>query len=285
MTLAALTLAFAGCGKDKITYLVPVKVQVNDFTITQEDFPTKDAQDVADYDGVKAITLAFYNGTTEVYKTTQLRSDNTTYTTFGEFDCTLPMGSYTMVVLGYGMGQNNEDTLTLTSPTQAEYTAGRVRETFAATQTVNINSTEAVDISATLNRIVAKVNITSTDNRPASVVALRATFSAGGMAFNPTTGLATANNGFSNTVVLQSAPGGTSGIVSYLFLASDEQTMDVTFETLGASDNVLYTKTITNVPLKRNRVTTLKGVMFTNDSSSGTFQVDTDWIEGNTINF
>ena len=202
MTLAALTLAFAGCGKDKITYLVPVKVQVNDFTITQEDFPTKDARDVADYEGVKAITLAFYNGTTEVYKTTQMRSDNTTYTTFGEFDCTLPMGSYTMVVLGYGMGQNNEDTLTLTSPTQAEYTAGRVRETFAATQTVNISSTEAVDISATLNRIVAKVNITSTDNRPASVVALRATFSAGGMAFNPTTGLATANNGFSNTVVL-----------------------------------------------------------------------------------
>ena len=285
MTLAALTLAFAGCGKDKITYLVPVKVQVNDFTITQEDFPTKDAQDVADYEGVKAITLAFYNGTTEVYKTTQMRSDNTTYTTFGEFDCTLPMGSYTMVVLGYGMGQNNEDTLTLTSPTQAEYTAGRVRETFAATQTVNISSTEAVDISATLNRIVAKVNITSTDNRPASVVALRATFSAGGMAFNPTTGLATANNGFSNTVVLQNAPGGTSGIVSYLFLATDEQTMDVTFETLDANDNVLYTKTITNVPLKRNRVTTLKGVMFTNDSSSCTFQVDIDWIEGNTINF
>lgn len=285
MTLAALTLAFAGCGKDKITYLVPVKVQVNDFTITQEDFPTKDARDVADYEGVKAITLAFYNGTTEVYKTTQMRSDNTTYTTFGEFDCTLPMGSYTMVVLGYGMGQNNEDTLTLTSPTQAEYTAGRVRETFAATQTVNINSTEAVDISATLNRIVAKVNITSTDNRPASVVALRATFSAGGMAFNPTTGLATAYSGFSNTVVLQNAPGGTSGIVSYLFLATDEQTVDVTFETLDANDNVLYTKTITNVPLKRNRVTTLKGVMFTNDSSSCTFQVDIDWIEGNTINF
>ena len=70
-----------------------------------------------------------------------------------------------------------------------------------------------------------------------------------------------------------------------MFLATDEQTVDVTFETLDANDNVLYTKTITNVPLKRNRVTTLKGVMFTNDSSSGTFQVDTDWIEGNTINF
>lgn len=177
---------------------------------------------MADYDNVKAITLAFYNGTTEVCKTTQMCSDNTTYTTFGEFDCTLPIGSYTMVVLGYGMGQNNEDTLTLTSPTQAEYTAGRVRETFVATQTVTISGTEAMDISATLNRIVAEVNITSTDNRPASVAKIRATFSAGGKALNPTTGLATANNGFSNTVVLQNVPGSTSGIVSYLFLATDE---------------------------------------------------------------
>jgi len=106
------------------------------------------------------------------------------------------------------------------------------------------------------------------------------------MAFNPTTGLATANNGFSNTVVLQNAPGGTCGILSYLFLATDEQTMDVTFETLDANDNVLYTKTITNVPLKRNRQTTLRGVMFTNSSISGSFQVETDWLSANDpINF
>lgn len=150
---------------------------------------------------------------------------------------------------------------------------------------MTINNTDAVDICATLSRIVAKVNITSTDNRPAIVAAIRATFSAGGKAFNPTTGLATDNSGSSNTVVLQNAPGGTSGIVSYLFLATDEQTLDVTFETLDASEHVLYTKTITGVRLKRNRVTTLRGVMFANDSTSGSFQVDTDWIEGNTLNF
>lgn len=314
---AAVLLAATACsnenewsGNTQVTNektMVPVTVHVSDFSVSMEDMPggatrgsgddpavtratapalTRAASAVADYDGVKAITLAFYNGATEVYKTTQLRSDNTTYTTFGEFDCSLPMGSYTMVVLGYGMGQNNEDVLTLTSPTQAEYTEGRVRETFAVTQAVNINSTNAVDISATLNRIVAKVSVSSTDNRPASVAKIRATFSGGGMAFNPTTGLATANNGFSNTVVLQNALGGTSGIVSYLFLATDEQTMDVTFETLDANDNVLYTKTITNVPLKRNRVTTLKGVMFTNSSTSGSFQVETDWLSANDpINF
>ena len=91
---------------------------------------------------------------------------------------------------------------------------------------MNINSTEAVDISATLGRIVAKVNITSTDNRPAIVAAIRATFSAGGKAFNPTTGLSTVNSGFRNTVVLQNAPGGTSGIVSYLFLVTIDEVTD-----------------------------------------------------------
>ena len=269
--------------------VVPVTVRVSDFSVSMEDMPggaTRAAQDVADYEGVKALTLAFYNGTTEAYKVTQMRSSLEEGETFGEFSLSLPMGSYTMVVLGYGVGQNNEDVLTLTSPTQAEYTEGRVRETFAVTQAVNINSTDAVDISATLNRIVANVTVRSTDNRPASVAKIRATFSGGGMAFNPTTGLATANNGFCNTVVLQNALGGTSGIVSYLFLATDEQTMDVTFETLDANDNVLYTKTITNVPLKRNRQTTLRGVMFTNSSTSGSFQVETDWLSANDpINF
>lgn len=296
---AAVLLAATACsnenewsGNTQVTNektMVPVTVHVSDFSVSMEDMPggaTRAAQDVADYEGVKEITLAFYNGTTEAYKVTQRRGSLEEGETFGEFDCSLPMGSYTMVVLGYGMGPNNEDVLTLTSPTQAEYTEGRVRETFAVTQAVNINSTDAVDISATLNRIVAQVSVSSTDNRPASVAKIRATFSGGGMAFNPTTGLATANNGFSNTVVLQNASGGTSGIASYLFLATDEQTMDVTFETLDANDNVLYTKTITNVPLKRNRQTTLRGVMFTNSSISGSFQVETDWLSANDpINF
>ncbi len=69
VSLAAICMLFAGCGKDKITYLSKVKVHVNDFSITQDEFPTKSTSDVANYEGVKAITLAFYSGTTEVYKT------------------------------------------------------------------------------------------------------------------------------------------------------------------------------------------------------------------------
>lgn len=142
-----------------------------------------------------------------------------------------------------------------------------------------------MDISTTLGRIVSQVRVYSTDPRPAGAANIRMTFSAGGKAFNPTTGQATVNNGFSNMVPVAAAVGEQNGAVSYLFLATDEQTLDVTIETLDASDNVIYTKIVSNVPLKRNRLTTLTDQMFTNSSASGSFQIETDWLEGNTINF
>ena len=50
---------------------VPVKVHVSGYAVTQDDFPaTRAAQDVNDYNGVKAITLAFYSGSTQAYTAT-----------------------------------------------------------------------------------------------------------------------------------------------------------------------------------------------------------------------
>ena len=61
----------------------------------------------------------------------------------------------------------------------------------------------------------------------------------------------------------------------------DEDTMDVTVETLDAADgNVLFSKTVSNVPLKRNRETTLTGAIYsgTGVTASG-FLVNTDWLD------
>ena len=162
--------------------LVPVHVHVNDFSIIQEDFPeTRSNPQTPTASGVKAMTLAFYNGDTEVYKTTQLKDDATQTNTFGEFECALPKGTYTMVVLGYGYFEG--DVLTLTSPTQAAYTSNRPRETFAATEAVNITTTQAVEVSTTLSRIVSRLQIVSTDGRTDDAANVRVTFSAGGKAF------------------------------------------------------------------------------------------------------
>ena len=106
-----------------------VRVHVSDFSISVEEFSegrTRAVQDVADYTNVKAVDLAFYDGDTEILKATQVKGDGT-YTTFGEFDCSLPLGTYTMVVVGRGWFDG--DVFTLTSPTEAGYTSGFTRET------------------------------------------------------------------------------------------------------------------------------------------------------------
>ncbi len=291
--MAGLVLLVAACSKESENMVnnaqmevavAPVKVHVNGFSVSQEDYPTtRAAQDVADYTGVKAVTLAFYSGSTEVYRHEQVRGALEEGETLGEFECSLPMGSYTMVVIARGQGDG--DVFTLTSPTEAAYTSDHSRETFAYTQAVNITSTSAVDVSATLNRIIAKLQVFSSDGRTANATNVRMTMSAGGKSFNPTTGLATSNTGFVNTVPISTAAGVTSNSISYLFLTGDEQTMNVTIETLDGEGNTLFSKTVNNVPFKRNRVTKLTGAMYTNEAASGAFQLETAWLTDYNGNF
>lgn len=262
--------------------LTPVHVRVDDFTITVDTIPNRDG--IPGYNGVKAVTLAFYtdNGT-EQYKVTQLRSDPTTYTTFGEFDLSLPMGSYTMVVLGYAL--YDDDELTLTSPTQAEYTVGCVRETFAATQVVNINNTNGVSLSAALDRVVAKLQVVSTDGKTANASKVRMTFSAGSKRFSPTTGLATLNTGSVSIVSIGAAVGSTSSSIGYVFLATDEQTMTITIDVLDADGQSISHKVVNNVPFQRNRNTKLTGSLYT-AGTNGSFTINTTWLEGDyEVNF
>jgi len=271
-----LVLLVAGC-KKKEESLAPIHVQINDFTVTQENI-TRDEVPIVDYTGVKAITLAFYEGTTEAYKTTQFRADASTYTTFGSFDCALRIGSYTMVVLAYG----SENEITLTSPTSAAYTADKCRETFAYTQTVNVSTTAAINLGATLDRVISKVKVQSTDIQVPEAKTVNVSFSAGGISFDPTTGLATSNTGFTNEITIGAPSGGTSNFASYIFLASDEQTVTVTIDILDEDDATLYHKEVNNVPLKRNRMTVLSGQLFSS-SSSGQFLVESGWEGGDDL--
>ena len=286
--------ASSSCSKDNelneqvVEKLVPVMVQVNDFSMSMEEISggsTRATSSVANYNGVKAITLAFYAGDTEVYKNTQLRANEDTYTTFGEFACSLPMGSYTMVVLGYG----GENAMTLSSKTCASFpSTDRVRETFVYTENVNVTNTASLALSATLSRVVAQLGVISTDGRTANAAKIRTTFSAGGQAVDPTTGLSTTNTGFSNTIegiIALGDVGTTTSIGSYIFLNSDQQTMDVTIDVLDEDDNSLSHKVVNNVPLRRNQRTMLKGSLYTSAPGSASFSVETSWLSEYKIDF
>lgn len=262
-----------------------VTVHLSNFSISQDDYPsTRATQDVSDYTGVKSLVLAFFKPDgTQVQKLTQLRSDPSTYTTFGLFSCTLPLGTYTVVALG--SGYMDGDVLTLTSPTQAAYETDFSRETFSAVGPIELSSAEAYDLQLELDRISAKLNIKSTDNRPQGIRQIRTIYTAGSKSFNPTTGLATDNLGFTITNNPSSADDQPISVISYPFLTSDEQTMDITIQTLDAQGQVVSSFLVKDVPFSRNRITTLSGSLFSTPVSTSSFQLETAWLEPVTVNF
>ena len=286
--MAAVMLLCLSCNKQVETPdsepTATVSVHVSDFTVALSDLPgagTRATEDPADYAFVGELVLAFYDADgKEVYKTSQSKSSTATDASFGEFSFQLPVGNYTMVAIGRDVGTN--DAFSLTSPVQAAYTSERVRETFCAVQPVVIASTAAVSLSVTLNRVVTKLVVESTDNQPAGVAKIRTTYGAGSKGFNPTTGLALDNNGFSLNNSVNATPGTTLAIKNYAFLAADEQEIDITLEVLDEKGGVLSTRVIPNVPFRRNRQTTLRGQLF---SSKGTFYLETTWLPGVEVDF
>ena len=280
LLLAALIM-FVSCKKSEKEAIV--RLHVNNFEVTQDDISTRDEVPIASVTNIEAVTLAFYTDAgAEQYKVTQLKDDATTYTTFGDFECSLPMGSYTMVVLGYKTKEGSP--FVLTGPTQASFTGNYAYETFVNTQAVNITNTSAVTLTATLNRIVTMLQVVSTDNRPEEAASIRMTVSAGSKSFNPTTGLATDDLGFNNTVAFSGAAGSTSNNGAYFFLATDEETMDVTIDILNASGSSISHKFISDVSFKRNRRSILTGSLY--DAGAGSdFTVETDWLPDLNIGF
>ena len=256
----------------------PVCVQVNEFSVSMEDIPsTRAAESPVSCESVKAITLAFYDANgVEAYKETQVKSDGNN-STFGQFSFNLPVGSYTLVAIGYNYFDGDE--FSLTSPTTAAYISDKVRDTFCATQSVSIEDVAPLNLSVTLNRINTKLTIFSTDKRPMGAVYVRTTYGTASKGFSPSTGLATDANGFTVVNEYNNEVGQTVSVGNYAFLSTDEQSMAITLEVLDANNNVICTKALTNVPLKRNRNTVLRGQLFTPSSVSSTsFTIETEWL-------
>lgn len=282
---AAMLLLLTSCNQEEDNKtLVPIHVNTNGFNVTQEDFePTRAATTADNYTNINAIILAFYQGNTEIKRISQLRDAMAEGENFGEFNLYLPIGKYTMVVVAYSTNENSP--FTLTSLTEAAFTGLRVKDTFVATQTVNVTNGNPLALSATLNRIVSQLTVTSTDGKAPNADKLRMTLSGGSKGFNPSTGLATDNLGFDNAVTITKDAGQVTSSATMLFLAEDTQNIDVTIDVLDAKDQVITHRVIANVPFKRDRVTLITGPLYSSSTTVSPIQLNADWLPTVTITF
>ena len=113
----------------------------------------------AGYNDVNAITLAFYSGSTEVEKVTQLKSDGSTYTTFGDFSLSLPKTSEDVpfkrnrkTILTGPMYTN--EALSGAFQVETAWIDAHNANTFLCYGEVTIGD-EAVDLQVSLDRIVS----------------------------------------------------------------------------------------------------------------------------------
>lgn len=274
--LGLVSAASCSVKENRISCSAPVTVHVDDYNISMDSFAATRAVDANSYNSVKALTLAFFDSSNgeKIFFKTHLKPSQGSDPNFGTFSCNLPLGSFTMVVLGYDFYDG--DVLELTSPTAAAFTSDKTRETFAYTQAVTISTGDPVDLSATLSRIVTRLTLSSTDGRTSAATNIRISLEKGAKAFNPTTGFATSNGGLSTTLSIPVNEGQTSKSTVFAFLAQETETMDVTIDVLDSEGAVIQSHTVADVPFQVNRVTNLTGPVYTSPTpSSATFLLNT----------
>ena len=163
-------------------------------------------------------------------------------------------------------------------------TFGTVSDTFYKDYTISVSGTSSGNHSVILDRIVAKLTTIITDAIPVGSSTFNLTPEAWHYGIDYTTGLPISATP-SQTITIN-IPSSEIGVTNeplniFGFSTEEEWTTNVTLNCKKSDGTVLGTATLTNVPLKRNRVTSYSGPLF---SSNGqiTVGLSTDWEDQHT---
>lgn len=272
--VALFFLLLTSCKKMTLkTNYVDVCVKLNDLVITNEDPETKSTATEAK---VSNIVLKVFDGATAIDSVLQVSNDSD----FGTLSLRLPVGSYSFVAVANT--RNTPATITSTSVANID-TANNVA-VYTAVQDVTIagNTTQTVNINMGKRKNTI-FQICFADAMPANVAKIKTIASplstlATSLDFSPITGLASSQCRYEYTFLRSDANDGTltNKTLKLIFLlTAAEQNLDITINALSATDEILYTRTLTGVTLKQGQSTTATGTLFSPVVSGG-FIFDTD---------
>lgn len=297
-TLLLLSLvALFSCSSDEdattATELEPTTVNVTftglDISITPDLKANAPLRVSATESKVTRIAFKVFDATgKEVY------SEDKKYGSDNDFDhvvCPLHVGKYTFVAVAHKAKPLDSPVATVTSADEALLTENYVPKlVFAKTMDVTVagNTTQNVTMEFG-KRITTSFNLKVTDAYPDEVTKVRLTANsskpkaASPFAFSPATGFAPSALSYTNTISraenkLSSFTGKEIGL--HFFLTKDEQQMDIVIEMLNDADEVLYTRTLSDLTFHRHSTTCTTGTFFT---ASVTTTFDFDMKDDTTI--
>lgn len=186
---------------------------------------------------------------------------------FGFFTCELSPGSYTVVAVGH----SSPRTATIKSPELVQFTAQdgeKLTDTFCYCGVLTVGENGATR-EVRMNRVCAMLRFRFTDTcQPESFTRLKIDYTGGSANFNPSTSEGCTKSSQSET---RQAPADEYRCFTFPYM-SNEGRLTVTLSALNDNGTVIRQRTLTDVPVKRNYISTYYGKFF--EEGDGTFTLE-----------
>ena len=160
-------------------------------------------------------------------------------------------------------------------------TFGKVRDTFYMDYEINVTATSNGSRSVTLERIVTKFTAIITDAIPEGAATFNMTpsqwyYGWDYVAGTPTT--ATTSQAITINIPASEIGNTDESLNIFGFSSDTEWTTDITLDCKTSTGSILGTATISDVPLKQNRITTFSGPLFSAEGLT-TVSLSSDWLD------
>lgn len=176
---------------------------------------------------------------------------------FGFFACELSPGSYTVVAVGH----SSPRTATIKSPELVQFTAQdgeKLTDTFSYCGLLTVGENGATR-EVRMNRVCAMLRFRFTDtSHPESFTRLKIDYTGGSANFNPSTFEGCTKSTQSET---RQAPTDEYRCFTFPYM-SNEGRLTVTLSALNDNGTVIRQRTLIDVPVKRNHISTYDGKFF-----------------------
>ena len=216
------------------------------------------------------IWILDYQGTNILQQLHQVSTD----IDFGTPTLNLSVGSHNLYFIA---SRGASPTLSTADHT---ITFGKVLDTFYKSISLDVSATSGGTQTITLERCVTKLKIVFEDEIPTGAASFNVTPTTWYYGIDYTTGLPTdATPSQAITVNIPSSSIGKSGesVNIYGFSGIDEWATNITLDCKASDNSILGNATITTAPLKRNRITSFSGPLFSGQSAM-TLALSSDWI-------
>lgn len=174
---------------------------------------------------------------------------------FGSFTLNIAPGKYTVVCVGHSSAKS----ATIKSTTMVQFTASdgeKLTDTFSHCSEIEVDA--GSDHELRMNRVAAMFVIKPTDDVvPDTFDKLRIDYTGGSGNFNPTTGQGTTKSSQSEL----RNPANEYQCFTFPYMANEGK-LQVTLTALNADGAIIRSRSIADVPVTRNKITTYEGPIF-----------------------